>query len=306
MKFDKIYTAKRIAEWLQAELIGDPNQEFKGMNEIHKVEAGDIMFVDVPKYFKKAFQSAATGIIVNEAVEPPSGKCVFVVSDPFRAYETLGARFYRFEALNADIHHTAKIHPSVHLEPGVRIGAEVEIGEGSLIQANTVIGSKTKIGEGVWIQPNCTIASEAFYYKKEKGVYHKWTSFGKVIIEDDVTIGANCTIDKGVSGITRVGEGSKLDNQVHLAHGVVLGKNCLIAAQCGIAGKTILGDGVTLLGQVGLVKSLHVGDGVTILSQAGVTNNLEEGKSYWGTPAKEAREEMREIITLKKLSHSKK
>jgi len=125
-------------------------------------------------------------------------------------------------------------------------------------------------------------------------------------IEDDVTIGANCTIDKGVSGITRIGQGSKLDNQIHIAHGVVIGKNCLIAAQCGIAGKTILGDGVTLLGQVGLVKSLHIGDGVTVLSQAGVINDLEAGKSYWGMPAKETRDRMREIVTLKKLAQQKK
>ena len=306
MRFDQAYTARQIANWINAKLIGDPHQEFLGMNEIHKVESGDIMFVDVSKYFKKALNSNATGIILNEEIEPPAGKCLFIHDDPFRAYEALGARFYKFEPLNANIHHTAKIHPSVHLEPGVRIGADVEIGQGSLIQANTVIGSKTKIGKNVWIQPNCTIGSEAFYYKKEEGQYHKWTTLGEVIIEDDVTIGANCTIDKGVSGITRIGQGSKLDNQIHIAHGVVIGKNCLIAAQCGIAGKTILGDGVTLLGQVGLVKSLHIGDGVTVLSQAGVINDLEAGKSYWGMPAKETRDRMREIVTLKKLAQQKK
>lgn len=302
MKFDKEYSAKAIADWIDAEVIGDKEQEFSGMNEIHKVEKGDIMFVDVAKYFNKALKSAATGIILNEKIEAPEGKVLFVVDRPFDAYEKLASRFHQFEYLNKNIHQTAKIHPSAKLEPGVVIGADVRIGENTIIQANCYIGSKTEIGSDVWIQPNTTIGSEAFYYKKEEGRYRKWTSLGKVVIEDDVVIGSNCSIDKGVSGITRIGQGTRMDNLVQIGHGVVIGKHCLIAAQVGIGGKTILEDHVTLYGQVGIANNLHLEKGTVLQAQSGLSKDTKEDTVYFGTPADEVRQRLKELATLKRLA----
>jgi len=301
MDFDKTYTAREIAQWIDAECIGPDSLPLSGCNEIHKVRPGDIMFVDVEKYFKKALHSAATGIILNQRIDVPEGKVLFLVDNPFRAYETLVRRFRVFEAQKSSIHPSARIHPSVTLEPGVVIGRNVRIGKCSLIQANCFIGNDTQIGEDVWIQPNTTIGSEAFYFKKQGAEYEMWTSVGQVIIEDQVTIGANCTIDKGVSGDTVVGKGTKLDNQVHLGHGVVLGENCLLAAQVGIGGKTVVGDRVLMYGQVGIINSLHIGDDVVILAQSGVTKDLKAGTTYFGTPAIENRQRLRELAALRKL-----
>jgi len=301
MDFDKTYTAKEIASWIDAECLGPESLPLSGLNEIHKVRPGDIMFVDVEKYFQKALRSPATGIILNRRIEAPEGKVLFLVDNPFRAYETLARRFRVFEAQKSSIHPTARIHPSVTLEPGVIIGRNVQIGKCSLIQANCFIGNDTKIGEDVWIQPNTTIGSEAFYFKKQGAEYEMWTSVGQVIIEDQVTIGANCAIDKGVSGDTRIGKGSKIDNHVHLGHGVIIGKNCLLAGQVGIGGETVVGDRVTMYGQVGIINSLHIGDDVVILGQSGVTRNLRAGTTYYGTPAIENRQRLRELAALRKL-----
>jgi UDP-3-O-[3-hydroxymyristoyl] glucosamine N-acyltransferase len=305
MKFSEPLSAKQIGELIDAEVLGDEEQAFQGMNEIHKVESGDIMFVDVPKYFKKALSSAATGIILNEKIDVPDGKVLFVVDHPFEAYERLGARYYQFEPLNTSIHHTARIHPSAQLESGVAIAKDVRIGANTIIQANCYIGSKTEIGDNVWIQPNSTIGSEAFYYKREEGQYRKWTSLGKVVIEDDVVVGANCTIDKGVSGITRIGEGTRMDNLVHIGHGVVVGKNCLISGQAGIGGKTILEDNVILYGQAGIKNSLHIGEGAVVMVKTGVMKDLEGGKSYFGIPSDEVRDRMKQIVTLRNLAKGK-
>jgi len=301
MNFDATYTAGEIADWIDAECIGPDSLPLSGLNEIHKVRPGDIMFVDVEKYFKKALNSAATGIILNQRIEAPEGKVLFLVDNPFHAYETLARRFRTFEAQKSTIHPTARIHPSVTLEPGVVIGRNVTIGERSVIQANSFIGNETQIGSEVWIQPNCTIGSEAFYFKKQNAEYKMWTSVGRVLIRDQVSIGANCTIDKGVSGDTVIGNGTKLDNQVHLGHGVVLGENCLLAAQVGIGGKTVVGDRVVMYGQVGIINSLLIEDDVVILAQSGVTKNLKAKTTYFGTPAAPSRDRLRELAALRKL-----
>jgi len=157
------------------------------------------------------------------------------------------------------------------------------------------------IGKKVVIQAGAIIGTDAFYFKKSEEGYTPWRSGGRVIIEDDVQIGAGCTINKGVSGDTVIGEGSKLDCQVHIAHGVVLGKNCLLAAQVGIAGKTIVGDNCTFYGQSGIAQSLVIGDGVTLLAKTGVSKDLEGGKTYFGIPAAEAREKYKELAALRQL-----
>jgi UDP-3-O-[3-hydroxymyristoyl] glucosamine N-acyltransferase len=302
MKFPEPISVKAIAEKYKATLIGDDSLMATGINEIHKVETGDIAFSDAPKYFEKTLNSAASIILLNEPRDCPAGKAILVVPNPFEVYDSIIRSYRPFEPLNAPISHQSVIHPSAIIEPGVVIASNVRIGAYAYIQANTYIGEYTVIGEHVQIGPNCTIGSDAFYYKRHAdGKFQKWRSGGRVIIEDHVDIGAGCTVNKGVSGDTIVGAGTKIDCLVHIAHGVVIGKNCLIAAQTGIAGKTILGDRVVLYGQVGLVQAITVGDDAVVMAKGGVSRSLEGGKAYFGIPAGEAREKFKEIAALKQL-----
>ncbi|MFT4665083.1 MAG: UDP-3-O-[3-hydroxymyristoyl] glucosamine N-acyltransferase [Polaribacter sp.] len=301
MKFPQPIPIKTIAKKINAEIIGDDTLLAIGINEIHKVEQGDITFVDVAKYFDKSLNSAATIIIVSERVECPPGKALLLSEKPFEDYNSLVLEHRPYESLRWGIHPTANIHPSVVIEPNVVIGPHVKIGAGSHIQANVVIAEHSLIGKNVLVQSGSVIGTEAFYFKKNQESYKKWRSGGRVILEDRVDIGACCTINKGVSGDTIIGEGSKLDGQVHIGHGVVLGKNCLLAAQVGIGGKTIVGNNVILYGQVGIAQNLTIGDDAIILAKSGVSKSLEGGKTYFGAPAEEARKYFRMIAAMRKL-----
>jgi UDP-3-O-[3-hydroxymyristoyl] glucosamine N-acyltransferase len=301
MKFPQPIPIKEIARRINAEIIGDDTLLATGINEIHKVEKGDITFVDVPKYFEASLQSAASIIILNERTECPPGKALLFSKNPFEDYNNLILAHRPYEALTTAIHPSAIIHPSVILEPNVVIGPHVEIGAGSYIQANVVIAEHTLIGRNVLIQSGSVIGTEAFYFQKNPDGRKKWRSGGRVVIHDHVDIGACCTINKGVSGDTIIGEGTKLDGQVHIGHGVVVGKNCLLAGQVGIGGKTIVGNDVILYGQVGVAQNLEIGDGAIVLAKSGVSKSLESGKTYFGTPAEEARKYYRMMAAMRAL-----
>ncbi|MCB0703932.1 MAG: UDP-3-O-(3-hydroxymyristoyl)glucosamine N-acyltransferase [Saprospiraceae bacterium] len=301
MKLPAPIPVGELAEMIGARLIGNADQLATGVNEIHKVEPGDITFVDVEKYFQKSLNSAATIIILNKETDCPPGKTLLLHPEPFEAYNNLVKKYRPFEPLRQTIGHGTIIHPSAIIEPHVTIGNNVTIGAYSYIQANAYIGDHTRIGKRVRIQAGAIIGTDAFYFKKKGDQYHKWQTGGRVLIEDDVEIGAGCTINRGVSGDTIVGAGSKLDCQVHLGHGVVLGKNCLIAGQTGIGGKTILGDRVVLYGQVGIIQNLHIGDDVVVLAGSGIMRDLEAGKTYFGAPATEVRQRYKELAALRQL-----
>ncbi len=303
MQFPQPIPVQALAERFNAQLIGDTTLVATGINEIHKVQPGDIAFADVAKYFDKTLHSAATIILLNAPAECPPGKAILVVDQPFAAYDSLVREYRPFAPLNAPVSPEADIHPTALIEPGVVIAANVRIGANSHIMANTVIGEYTFIGEQVVIGPNCSIGVDAFYYKKQPdGTMQKWRSGGRVILHDRVDIGAGCTVSKGVSGDTVIGEGSKLDCQVHLGHGVVVGRNCLFAAQVGIGGKTIIEDNVTLYGQVGVAQNLHIGAGAVVLAKSGVSKSLSGGKTYFGIPADEARQKYRELAALRRIA----
>jgi UDP-3-O-[3-hydroxymyristoyl] glucosamine N-acyltransferase len=302
MRFPAPIPVRHLAERFGATIIGDASLEATGINEIHKVEAGDIAFSDVKKYFDKTLKSAATVILLNEPAECPPGKVILVVEKPFEMYDSLIREFRPFQRQNTPIHHAADIHPTAIIEPGVVIASEVRIGADCHIQANTVIGSYVYIGDRVVIGANSNIGGDAFYFKKQPdGAYTQWRSGGRVLIESDVHIGAGCTIAKGVSGDTIIGEGSKLDCQIHIGHGAVIGKNCLMAAQVGIGGKTIIEDNVVLYGQVGIAQAIRIGKGAIVLAKSGVSKSLEGGKAYFGIPAEEVREKYRELAALRQL-----
>ena len=301
MKFKNPIPIKEIAEKYKASIIGDASLMATGINEIHKVVPGDIVFVDVEKYFKKCLNSAASIIILNKKTDCPEGKALLVCDNPFEVYNSIIWEHRPFEPLTKMISDTARIGEGTILEPNVVVGHHVTIGKNCYIQANVTIAEHCHIGDNVTIQAGAIIGTDAFYYKKTEEGFTKFRSGGRVVIENNVEIGAGCTVNKGVSGDTVIGEGSKLDSQVHLGHGVVIGKRCLIAGQVGIGGKTIVGDECVLYGKVGIVQNLVIGPKSIILAGSGVTKNLEGGKTYFGGPAGEMRTKYKEIAALKHL-----
>lgn len=304
MKFPSPIATDWIASFIGAQVIGNASALATGINEIHKVEAGDLAFVDHPKYYDTCLNSAATFIIINKALEAPAGKTLFVVDNPFEAYCKIVRHFRPFEAAHQMISEQATIGKDTVVFPGVFIGNHVTIGNNCILYPNVTILEHCHLGDNVVVQAGTTIGSHSFYYNTKKDRerwYTKMPDGGRVIIEDGVEIGANCTIDRGVSHDTLIGMGTKMDNLVHVGHDTVIGKNCLIAAQVGIAGATTLEDGVTLWGQVGVNKTLTIGQNAVVFAQSGVPSSLEGNKVYFGTPALEAREKQKELVWIKRI-----
>jgi UDP-3-O-[3-hydroxymyristoyl] glucosamine N-acyltransferase len=312
MKLDKPHKASELAKWLNTEFIGNGDLEVTGINEIHKLDKGDITFVDYEKYYDKAKSSKATAIITNKQFDIPEDKVLIISDDPFRDYNLLAQRFcptckygYAHSADSYYVSPTAQVGSHTIIMPGCFIGNHVKIGSNCMIFPNVVIYDNTEIGDNVTIHANTTIGADAFNYKMREHEggkrYDKMHTIGKTIIHNFVEIGSGCTVDRGVSANTVIGEGTKIDNQVMVGHGVEIGKNCLIAAQCGIAGKTVLEDNVILWGQVGVSKSLRLGEGCVVLAKSGVSKDLEAGKMYFGTPAREAQNKWKELALIRKL-----
>lgn len=304
MKFPSPVALSWMAELIGARVMGNKDAMATGINEIHKVEPGDLVFVDHPKYYDKCLQSAASFIIINKEVAFPEGKALLIVDQPFEAYLTIVKHFRPFTAATGLVSATATIGEGSYLAPNAYVGHHAVIGRNCRIDPNVTIGDYCILGDNVVIQSGTVIGSDAFYYntKKDREVwYRRMESCGRVILEDDVEIGAGCTIDRGVTHDTVIGRGSKLDNMIHIGHDTVIGKNCLIAAQVGIAGAVEIGNGVILWGQVGVSKTLTIGDNAVLLAQSGVPSSLEGNKVYFGTPAEDAREKRREIVWIKRI-----
>lgn len=289
MKFPRTHTLKEIAQIIDSEFVGPEDFPVEGINEIHVVEPGDIVFVDHPKYYDTALNSAATVVLINKKVDCPEGKALLISDDPFRDFVKIGQQFKSFQPSNQMIASTAKIGEGTVLQPNVFVGHNVKIGKNCLIHANVSIGNDSVIGDNVIIHSGTVLGGDAFYYKKREAGFDKLKSVGNVVLEDHVEIGANCTIDRGVTASTTIGEGTKIDNMVQVGHDTIIGKKCLIASQCGIAGCTVVGDEVTLWGQVGVKSGISIGDKAVVMAQSGVGGSLEGGKSYFGSPAEDVR-----------------
>jgi len=301
MKFPKIYPLHEIAALLNCEFVGDKDFPISGMNEIHVVEPGDIVFVDHPKYYDKALQSAATIVLINKNVDCPEGKALLISDDPFRDFNKLTTHFRPFRFSNVTVSESAQIGEGTMIQPNTFIGHHVHIGKNCVIHSNVSIYDHTIIGDNVIIHAGTVLGADAFYYKKRPEGFDQLISGGRVVIKDNVGIGALCTIDKGVTGDTTIGEGTKLDNQVHVGHDTVIGKKCLIASQTGIAGCVVIEDEVTLWGQVGTTSGITIGSKAVVLGQTGVTKSVPGGKSYFGTPIQESREVLKQMANLKKI-----
>lgn len=301
MKLPKTSNLKTIAELVNCPFEGPAELIVTGINEIHKVEKGDIVFVDHEKYYDKALSSLADVIIINKKVPVPAGKGIIICDAPFDVFNQITRIYHAFQEQNTSISDTAIIGNNSFIFPNVTIGHHVKIGQNTVIYAGATIANNTIIGDNVIIGPNTVIGHDAFYYKKKESGYDRLHSCGRVIIEQDVEIGALSTIDRGVSGDTIIGAGTKIDNQVHIGHDTVVGKHCLFAANVGIAGCVTIKDHVTLWGQVGVVSDVVIHEHVTVLGQSGVGNDLPANKTYFGSPCGESRTKFKELAAFKKL-----
>ncbi len=305
MKLPAPISVQWLSTFIESEIIGNNQLEITGVNEIHQVEMGDIVFVDHPKYYQTCLNSAASCIIINNKdVTVPTGKALLFCADPFEAYSKIVQHFKPLPLSDQAISKDALIGEGTIIMPRVFIGANVRIGKNCVIYPNVTLLPDTIIGDEVIIQAGTVIGSDAFYYNTKKNRsawYKKMPSCGRVIIEDKVEIGANCTIDKGVSGDTIIGMGTKMDNMVHIGHDTQIEANCLFAAQVGVAGGVKIKSGVTLWGQVGVGKTLTIGENATLLGRAGVVGSLEGNKVYMGFPAEEAGIKRRELVWIKRI-----
>ncbi len=301
MKFPKPHTLKQIAKIINCKYIGADDFPVLGMNEIHVVELGDIVFVDHPKYYDKALKSAATIVLINKEVDCPEGKALLISDDPFRDFNKLTRHFKPFKSTSNSISNTAKIGKSTIVQPNCFIGNNVTIGENCVIHSNVSIYDDTVIGNNVTIHAGTVLGASAFYYKKRTEGFDQLVSGGRVVIKDNVDIGASCTIDRGVTGDTTIGEGSKLDNQIQVGHDTVIGKKCLIASQTGIAGCVVIEDEVTIWGQVGIISGITLREKAVIMAQSGITKSIEGHKTYWGTPAQEVKAELKVLASIRQL-----
>ncbi len=304
MKFPSPVSVEWIADLINAKVLGNRKGLATGINEIHKVEDGDLVFVDHPKYYGQCINSAASFIIINKEAEVPNGKALLVCEEPFEAYLTIVNHFRPFTPSVKLISDSAIVGAGTVIMPGAFVGNHVTIGDNCIIHPNVTVYDHAVIGSNVVIHAGTVIGSDAFYYntKKNRDVwYKKMQSCGRVVIEDNVEIGANCTIDRGVSHDTVIGRGTRFDNLIHIGHDTVIGKNCLFAAAVVVAGCVTIKDGVTLWGQVVVNKTLTIGENAVLLGRTGVAGDLEGNKTYWGAPAQEARVAQRELIWIKRI-----
>lgn len=281
-------------------MIGEADFPVLGTNEIHMVKNGEIVFVNHPKYYDKALNSDATIILIDKEVACPEGKALLISEDPFRDFNKINTHFTRIYNFTEELH-DLEMGEGTFVHPTVVIGNEVKIGNNCHIFPNVVIGDRTVIGDNVIIQSGTVLGGDAFYYRKLNGNFDRLISVGNVVIENNVEIGNNCTIDRGVTDSTIIGEGSVLDNLIQIGHDTIIGKKVLIASHAAIAGCCVIEDEVTVWGQVGMASGNRVGKGAVLLGKTGVNKNLEGGKTYFGQLAEEFKQYLRKEVKLKNL-----
>jgi len=301
MNFPNKVSVRELAEIIGARIIGDKNALAKGLNEIHVVRPGDVTFVDHPKYYNKVLGSEASVIIINKEVDALEGKVLLLHDNPFFAFNKLIQKYRPFVASTQSVSLSAKVGKGTVVQPGAFVGNNVMIGNDCIIHSNVSIYDNTVIGNGVIIHSGSVIGADAYYFQKREGSYNKFQSAGRVILEDNVEIGANCCIDKGVTGDTIIGKGTKFDNHCQVGHDTVIGKNCLIGAFAAIAGVTRLEDDVILWARVAVNKDIIIGKGAVILATSAIDKTLEGGKTYMGSPVMEVRKYWRYLISLQKV-----
>ncbi len=332
---------QEIAEAVGARLIGNGRVEVSAVASIQSASRDELVFVEDEKHMAEALRSAAGAVIAGEFAETvaASGACdrPLLISDHPKLAFARAARVLREKlpvdgsARQGSVHPTAVIHSSVVLGPGVFVqecavvGERAQIGKHTRIGAGCVLGADVKIGDQCEIYPNVTLypgttlgdrvivhagavlGSDGFGYVRDRktGHYEKFPQVGRLVIEDDVEIGANATIDRGALDETRIRRGTKIDNLVHIGHNCQLGEDVVIAAQTGLSGSIVIEDGVVLGGQVGIGEHARIEAGVMLGGQGGVLPNKVlrgKGVAFWGTPAQPVRQYLKQLATLARLS----
>jgi UDP-3-O-[3-hydroxymyristoyl] glucosamine N-acyltransferase len=318
-------TVAQLAEQIGAELAGDGSGQISAVGAVGTACENDVTFITNDKHIPQLKKSRVGAVIVGRCIEGLAKPQLIVKNVDAALIETLNVFAPKLKAAAEGIDPTAKVGQNVKIANGVSVGAGVVIDDGAEIGKNSVIAGGCKIGENsklgkncrldsnvvvyhnctignnVIIQANSTIGSTGFGYSFIDGSHKLIPHNGGVVIEDFVEIGANCCVDRAKFGNTIIGAGTKIDNLVQIAHNVVIGKCCLIAAQAGISGSCKLGDGVVLAGQVGLVDNIEIGDGTMIGAQAGVMSGTEAGARLLGSPAMDIRDAMKVFGLMKRL-----
>jgi len=318
------YTAAQIAQKLKGEVIGDGSVEITGLAPADSARAGELTFAENAAYFAAAEQSQAAAILVSGPFVS-SNKVLIRVANPRVALARILPVFFPPEEHPHGIHPTAVIAASAHVDPAAHVGpgcivgpraklgarsvlmgnndvgADCDVGEDSCLFPNVVLYRKTKVGRRVVIHAGTVIGSDGFGYVLDEARHRKVLHLGVVIIGDDVEIGANAAIDRGALGATVIGEGTKVDNLVHVAHNVVIGRHCLIMGQVGFAGSTRLGDYVVIASQSGIADHLKLGNQVLIGAKSGVMRDIPDGGRVLGIPALPDRQAKRQIIAVQQL-----
>jgi len=303
---------EEISAALGCELEGDGSIDIRGIATLEEAGPGDLSFLSNPRYAPKARTTRAAAIIVGRDFAEEVSPALLRTVDPYFALARALELFHRPRPVEPGIHPTAVIDPSARIGPGasigpyvvieararigararlgpyVLVGAEAEIGDDFTAHAHATVRERVRIGNRVILQDGAVIGSDGFGYAvSPDGKAHRMPQTGTVILEDDVEVGANATVDRATVGATRIGRGTKIDNLVMIAHGCEIGEGCFLAAQVGLAGSTKLGRGVQLGGQVGVAGHLEIGDFARIAAQSGVPNDVPAGKTFGGTPAVE-------------------
>jgi len=302
MKINRSYTLGEIAEWLNLPFKGNESTKITGISDVYHSMFGDITFADNDKYFELANASNASAIIVQNKQYESVEKGLLFCADAFETYNKLANMLFPKTVQKENIHPNATVGEGTMIYPQVIIGDHVCIGRNCTIYPNVTIFGPCTIGDNVILNSGVVIGTEAFYFKKEDNAkYQRLASVGSVQIDSNVEIGAKSTIDKGLGGITQISEGTKIGNSVQIGHDTYIGKNCFIAAQTGIASNVVVEDEVIIWGQVGVQKNVVIGKEAVILGQSGVTKSIEGGKIYFGLPAVDSREKMRELAYIKQI-----
>jgi UDP-3-O-[3-hydroxymyristoyl] glucosamine N-acyltransferase len=326
------YSLKELAEISGGTLSNDADGEAQFLDVAPLNDAGtsDVSFLDNKKYADSFSQSSAGAAIIRPAVAPkaPAGMQLIIMDDPYRGYARVARAFYPmtvFEealAATACVDETAVVGNCCRIDSGVVIGENVTIGDGCWIGANSVVCKGVAIGKGTRIGPNVTLEScligsqvmihagvrigqDGFGFSMGPESHLKVPQLGRVIVEDDVEIGANTTIDRGAGPDTIIGEGSKIDNLVQIGHNVRLGRCCVVVSQVGISGSTVIGEFSAIGGQVGIAGHLEIGPGVQVAAQSGIMRNVGPSEKICGSPARPIREFMRGVAAIEKISKKK-
>jgi UDP-3-O-[3-hydroxymyristoyl] glucosamine N-acyltransferase len=304
MKFQNKLTVNQIVEIINQKitLIGNPNNLISGINEMHSIEPGDLSFVDNQKYYEKVLNSDASAIIINKAMEAPKDKTLIITPDPLQCFVNIINHFITFTPQHTSIHPDAKIGEGTVIQPNVFIGENVNIGKNCIIHSNVSIYGNTEIGDNVVIHSNTTISADACYFQKRETGWVKLLSCGSVKIEDDVEIGCNCCIDRGASGTTFIGKGTKFDNQIQIGHDAHIGAHCFLGAQSGVSGCTFIDDFCSIWSKSGVNKGLYVAKNTTLLAVSALDKSIyDEGTVLFGMPAEDARKKWKEMTYIRKL-----